>query len=443
MIFICLGLLVAALCVVHPPMGLYAVALTIPLETWTLPVGGLHPKLYQAGLALTAAALVARTARHGLNARRVLIAPLIPLLLTTVICEMVHWQYIQVGIGLVALQLILFGLIATVSVYAEDITVLTRIGWCLVAAGTLEATLGLGQVATFYAGGKFYIPGQSAYQTLILAGRPAGTFTEPDFFAAFLAAALAIGAGLRPRVEKGSGLRPLVDASLIVLTTCLVLSLVRAAWIAVICTLIVYALSRGWTRTTLPRLASARAWMAMVAILTVLVGGLALAAPQGFQALIIRGQNLLAVVEPENAGSVTRQGELDGLYAAISESPIVGHGIGTYGLLTTYGRRVAADTGREAGVPGAAHLLGILYEQGAIGLGALLILLFYIGARLKKALRGGADGALVARAMMMGGTAAFVSGLVNNDYYFGFFWLTLALAAAVGPNSRGRAESLL
>jgi hypothetical protein len=418
-------------CVQHPEWGLYAVALSMPLETLSPAVAGFHPKVYQACLVFALVGLLVRGASRRDTIASVEFFPLLPLALTVLVTELIHWRYLSVGLSLVGLQFIFFALFLAIGAYRGQVSVLVRVAWCLVVSGALEGVVGLVQLTAFYTGAGSAAPGFLAYHDLLQAGRASGTFTEPDFFAAYLVMTLALGAGLRPRLRPGTVRRMVLDVSLVGMTACLLLALVRAAWVALICAVLIFWTSKLFTRERLPKIARARTWVLLLGLFSGLTLAFALAFPRGFDALAVRGRNLFAVVEMENGNSATRQIELDGLYTAISESPIVGHGMGTYGLLTDYGRTVAATVGRDTGVPGEAHLLGILYEHGLIGLAAIAPLLILVLARLRAALRGGGESAVLARAVGMAATAVAVTGLFNNDYYFGFSWIILAVAAAV------------
>lgn len=422
-----LGLAGLALLILRPEVGFVLMFLAVPLETIYWSPLGFRVKAYQV---LGIAILIALAVQVLIQRKRLVTTRLdLPLLLvgaSYLASLLLHFEYAAAGRSLMILQVWFLLTVWIVANYGQSPRLLKAAFWAIVAGGVFEALFGLVQ-----AGGFYHAPESATeYHAILVSGRPYGTFTEPDFYAPFILIAFFLT--LPFLVDRARHRwRSLLNLVTFLLFALLMLSMVRAVWVGLLMGLLVFAvlyLKEGLARN-LPRLGKLA--------LKFLVGGALLLVvfqlfyPSGFEALTTRARNILAVAEPENP-NLTRLNELQGAIAAIQMSPWIGHGVGTYGLLTEYGRSVAETTGREnGGVVGAGILFGILFDQGVLGLIPFLLLMSLLFLRVWRSIqRGPPAWKPYGQGLLLSLVAVIGSGLFNNDYYFGYFWMTIALAVA-------------
>jgi O-antigen ligase len=410
---------------VRPEIGLPIVFLAAPLETVFWEAVGVRVKPYQmigvvVMLGWAAQVLVGRRAPKGSSVA----LPLGVVVGGQVATFVMHLEYLSFGLSLFVLQLWFAAAVLLLANFADQPAVLRRCFWALVLAGSLEAVYGLAQTAGFYQGSG----AMATYQAILLDGRPYGTFTEPDFLAGFLAGSFLLVVPFWTRAKVGW--MPILLGMPILAVG--VLAMVRASWLGVLAGLLVFGVVR--LRGRAARVAGAP----VRGLLTVLVAGLATLAviawlsPPAVSAVMTRAKNIVTIVEPENPHP-TRLREVQEATAAVRDAPLTGHGIGTYGLYTRYGRGVAEDLGRQrGGVVGSGTPLGLLFDQGIPGLAFFILFMWVVFRRLWRALaRADAEWAPYLQAMLVSLTGLAVASLFNNVYYFGFLWLEIALAVAL------------
>jgi O-antigen ligase len=424
----------AAVIFVRPEIGLPIVFLAAPLETLAWEVVGVSIKPYQmvgvvVMLGWAAQVLVGRRTPRGSSVA----LPLGLVVGWQVATFVVHLENLSFGISLFFLQLWFAAAVLLLANFAGDAAVLRRCFWALVLAGVLEAVCGLAQGVGFYQGSG----AMATYQAILLDGRPYGTFTEADFLAGFLAGSFLLLVPFWTRAKVGPvpillGM-PILAAG--------VLAMVRASWLGVLAGLLVFGVVRLRGRAAQVAGAPVRG------LLTVLVAGLATLAviawlsPPALSAVMIRAKNIVTIVEPENPHP-TRLREVQEEMAAVRDAPLTGHGIGTFGLYTRYGRGVAEDLGRQrGGVVGSGTPLGLLFDQGIPGLAFFTLFMGVVFWRLWRALAtADEEWAPYLQAMLVSLAGLAVATLFNNIYYFGFLWLEIALAAALTESTSWRAR---
>jgi len=416
---------------VRPEIGLPIVFLAAPLETIFWEAVGVRVKPYQmvgvvVMLGWAAQVLVGRRTPRGSS-----VALFLGLVVGGQVATFVmHLAHLSFGISLFFLQLWFAAAVLLLANFAGEAAVLRRCFWALVLAGSLEALWGLAQAAGFYQGSGAV----ATYQAILLDGRPYGTFTEPDFLGGFLAGSFLLLVPFWTRAKVGW--MPILLGMPILAAG--VLAMVRASWLGVLAGLLVFGVVR--LRGHAARVAGAP----VRGLLTVLLVGLATLAviawlsPSAVSAVMTRAKNIVTIVEPENPHP-TRLREVQEATAAVRDAPLTGHGIGTYGLYTRYGRSVAEDLGRQrGGVVGSGTPLGLLFDQGIPGLAFFTLFMGVVFRRLWRALAT-ADGerAPYLQAMLVSLAGLAVVSLFNNVYYFGFLWLEIALAVALTESCLG------
>ena len=425
----------AVVVLIRPEIGLVLMFLTVPVETLFWDGPGVRIKPYQAIALVTVAGLVLQVVVHRRTLKGTpLAAPLFLLVLSYIAAFIFHTEFLSLGISLFLLQLWFVVIIYLVSNFADQPELLKRCLWALVIAGALEAAFGIGQAAGFYRAAG---PG-AAYSTILVEGRPAGTFPEPVFAAAFLSGALLLvlpfwGTSIRRAQQKKAwGVVPYLLLMLLVAAALLTMS--RASWLGLLAGLAVYAILKMSERK--PSLAASDL---VGKFGSFLLGGLLVAlviawlSPTAFSAMGVRAKNILSPVESENPFE-TRANEIRDAASAAGSRWLTGHGVGTYGVLTDYGQGVAADREQSrGGVVGSGTPLGLMFDQGIAGLAVYVVLLVVLFHRLLRALRMSVDRTWVPylQGSLISLVGLTVFALFNNLYYFGFFWLHIALAAAI------------
>jgi O-antigen ligase len=416
---------------VRPEIGLPIVFLAAPLEILFWEVVGVRVKPYQmvgvvVMLGWAAQVLVGRRTPRGSSVA----LPLGLVVGGQVATLIIHFEQLSFGIGLFFLQLWFAAAVLLLANFAGEPAVLRRCFWALVLAGSLEAVYGLAQAASFYQGSG----AMSTYQTILHDGRCWGTFTEADFLGGFLAGAFLLLVPFWTRAKVGS--MPILLGVPILAAG--VLAMVRASWLGLLAGLLVFGVVRLRGRAAQVAGAPVRG------LLTVLLAGLAILAiiawlsPPAVSAVMTRAKNIVTIVEPENPHP-TRLREVQQAMAAVRDAPLTGHGIGTYGLFTPYGRSVAEALGRQrGGVVGSGMPLGLLFDQGILGLAFFTLFMGVVFWRLWRALAtADQEQAPYLQAMLISLVGLAVASLFNNLYYFGFLWLEIALAVALTESCLG------
>ena len=425
-VLVVLALEAGVVMLARPEVGLPLVFLTAPLDVFFLQVFGVRLKSFQ----IISLVVLAGWGGQVLVARRPLRwSPLaIPLLLLTatyLLSFLLHSQYLYLGLPLFLLELWFVAIVLLVANFSERPDILRACLWAMVISGTGVAVYGVIEALGFYRDASV----TATYQAILHGGRPFATFTEPDFLGAYL-----MGTFLLLLPFLGSRRWPLWLMVLLGLPmlAAIVLVLVRAAWLGLLGGLAAYAWARWRQRGSGDPASFARGWAGLLAAAAVAALAVSWLAPSALGAAEVRARNLLAIVEPENP-SETRLNEVREAAAAALDSPLSGHGIGTYGVLTRYGATVAADRGQErSGVVGSGAVLGLMFDQGVLGVAAFALLLAVLFWRLNRALPlADAKMSPYVQGAFASLSGLAVSALVNNLFYFGFFWLIIALAAAL------------
>jgi O-antigen ligase len=415
----------AAVIFVRPDVGLPIVFLAAPLETLFWEAVGVRVKPYQmvgvvVMLGWAAQVLVGRRLPRGSSVA----LPLALIVGGQVATFVLHLEHLSFGISLFILQLWFAAAVLLLANFADEPALLRRCFWALVLAGSLEAVYGLTQAAGFYRESG----NMATYQAILLDGRSYGTFTEPDFLGGFLAGCFLLVVPFWARAKPGS--MPILLGVPILAAG--VLCMVRASWLGVLAGLLVFGAVRLRGRAARVTGAPVRGLVTVLVAVLATVAVIAWLSPPAVSAVMTRAKNIVTIVEPENPHA-TRLREVQGATVAVREAPLVGHGIGTYGLYTRYGHDVAEDVGRErGGVVGSGTPLGLLFDQGIPGLAFFILFMGAVFWRLWRALAV-ADGeqAPYLQAMLVSLAGLVVSSLFNNMYYFGFLWLEIALAVAL------------
>jgi O-antigen ligase len=419
---------------VRPETGLPIVFLLAPLEIFFWEVMGVRVKPYQmvgvvVMLGWAAQVLVARRRPRGSSVA----LPLGLIVGGQVATFVIHLEHMSFGLSLFFLQLWFAAAVLLLANFAGEPAVLRRCFWALVLAGSLEAVYSVVQAAGFYRESGTTL----AYHTILVGGRPSGTFTEPDFLGGFLAGSFLLLIPFWTRARPG--VAPILLGMPILAAG--VLAMVRASWLGVLAGLLVFGVVR--LRSRAPRAAGVPV-RGMLMLLLAGLSSLAVVgwlAPSAGSAVMIRAKNIVTVVEPENPHP-TRLREMQEALDAVRDTPLTGHGIGTYGLYTDYGRSVTVGVGRpRGGVVGAGTPLGLLFDQGVFGLAFFTLFMGVVFWRLWRALATADDEqAPYLQAMLISLAGLTVASLFNNMYYFGFLWLEIALAAALAESASWGAE---
>jgi O-antigen ligase len=431
----CAGLAVVIL--LRPEVGLMLVFLSAPLETTYLDIGiRIKPQHILGLLTIAGWTLQLFSGRERKIRGSILNAPLFLIVLTGLATFILHSRFASLGVSLFVLQIWFIAVIYLLASFSDQQQILMRCFWMLVIAGVLEAVYALFQSAGFYGSAGPV----TSYSSILQEGRPYGTFTEPDFLAPFLISSFLLTLPFwgAPGLNRWQRLIPL--AALLILTAG-ILTMVRAAWLGMLAGLFAFAWlklnERKGSAVITPVLKRAGAVLAAVAAITTL---LAFLSPAAFSAIEVRAKNIVSIVEPENPHP-TRLREVTETWETIKESPWTGHGIGTFGVTTRYGERIATGSDQlRAGVVGSGVFLGLLHDQGVFGLAAFALLIGILLWRLFTALRAAPQHhAPYLQAMFVAVVGLTVSSIFNNLYYFGFYWLVIALAAALAtaPAKRG------
>lgn len=424
-----LVLALVALILVRPEIGLMLMFLTAPLESTYVDLG-VRVKPHQVIGLLTLAGWALQLAigrREHLRGSN-LAKPLLLLLLTFVSAFALHMQYLSLGISLFGLQLWFIVVIFLVANFVDEPGLLQRCLWMFVIAGALEAVLAIGQAAGFYQTASPL----ASYGSILNHGRPAGTFSEPDFLAPFLVGSLLLVLPFWGSKRAG-GRSPAVYGIVLLLLAAAILAMVRASWLGMIAGLAVF----GWLKLrergdTLDFGALFKRFANIAAALAIVLVALAVVWPTALSTASVRAKNMITVVEPQNPHP-TRAREMQQAWDVIKQNPLLGHGVGTISVSTEYGRTVAASAkSGSSGVVGAGLWLGLLHDQGIGGLLAFASVMGLLLWRLLRALKT----ASATRLPYLQGALACVVGLTvsamfNNLYYFGYYWLIIALAAAL------------
>jgi O-antigen ligase len=424
-----LAALLAFVVLLRPEIGLMLIFLSAPLETTYLDLGvRIKPQhilglLTVAGWALQ---FLSRRERHIQGS--ILNVPLFLIVFTALTTFMLHSRFASLGISLFVLQLWFIAAIYLLANFSDRPETLKRCFWMLVIAGLLEAGYALIQSAGFYRSAGPV----ASYSAILQEGRPSGTFTEPDFLAPFLTSAFL----LTLPFWGAHGLtrwRRLIPVAALLILTASMFAMVRASWLGMLAGLLAFAwlklIERGESRRLVSLLKHGAGVLAAVALVTTVVAFLS---PTAFSAMTIRAKNMVSVVEPENPHP-TRAREISQTWSVIKQSPITGAGIGTFGITTEYGRRIAASPNRaSASVVGSGTPLSLLHDQGILGLLAFALLIGVLFWRLLTALnRGPPAHTPYIQGVFLAVLGLTVSSAFNNLYYFGFYWLIIALAAAL------------
>ena len=424
-----LALALAALILARPDIGLMLVFLTAPLETTYLDIG-VRVKPQQVIGLLTMAGWALQFAvgkRHVLHNSR-LSAPIALLVLTFLFSFILHSQFVSLGISLFVLQLWFIAMIYLAANFVDEPRVLRNCFWMFVAAGMFEGLLAVIQAAGFY----HTVDPAASYSSILVKGRPAGTFREPDFLAPFLIGSFLLVLPFWGGKKLGAWTPAVYGVGLLLLTAGM-LAMVRASWLGMFAGLAAF----GWLKLREKgHVFNAGAFLkraAGVAVaVAVIAASLSALSPTAFSAMSVRAKNMLTVVEPENP-QPTRQNEMSQAWTKVKESLLTGHGVGTYSVTTSYGQGIASQNSQtRAGVVGAGTPLGLLHDQGVIGFGAFAFLFGFLLWRLLIAVKAASRERLPyiegAFACLIGLTA---SACFNNLYYYGYYWLIIALAAAL------------
>ncbi|HUS83200.1 MAG TPA: O-antigen ligase family protein, partial [Dehalococcoidia bacterium] len=255
-------------------------------------------------------------------------------------------------------------------------------------------------------------------------------FTEPDFLAPFLVGSFLLILPFWGKKRVGAW-TPVVYFVVPLLLAASMLSMVRASWLGMFAGLAAFGWLKLRERGDRPDFGGWFKRMAgIAAAVAVIAMGLAVLWPAAFSTVSVRAKNMLTIVEPENPHA-TRLNEMTQTWNVIKENPLIGHGVGTFSVSTKYGQGVAATSGHRAGVVGAGTPLSLLHDQG---IGGLLAFALVLGVLLWRLVRASRTAGAVSSPYVQGVFACVVgltaSACFNNLYYFGYYWLIIALAAA-------------
>lgn len=419
----------AAVAVFRPEIGLALLFLSAPLETTYIDIGiRIKPQHILGMLTIAGWTLQSLSSKKRNIRGSILNLPLFLIVLMGLATFMLHSRFASLGMSLFALQLWFIAIIYLVANFADRPGTLSRCFWMLVIAGVLEAGFALVQSASFYrdAGAS------ASYSSILQEGRPSGTFTEPDFLAPFLVGSFLLTLPFWESSARTGWGRLIVPAALLILAACM-LTMVRAAWLGMLAGAIAFAWLKVSGRREPGRIASLlKRAAAVTAAIAAVIALLASVSPAAFSAMQVRAKNIVSIVEPENPHR-TRLREVNETWETIKESPLTGHGIGTFGVTTAYGGRIAAGSDQlRGGVVGSGFLLGLLHDQGLVGLALFVLLVVFLLCRLFVALRNARPNEVpYLQALFLALVALTVSSAFNNLYYFGFYWLVIALAAGM------------
>ena len=423
-----LALGLAALILVRPEVGLALMFLTAPLETTYLDVGfKVKPQQVIGLLTVAGFGLQFAVGQRKLLRSSSLNKPLFLLVLTFLFSFLMHPQFVSMGVSLFILQLWFIAVIFLAANFVDEPGVLRKCLWMFVTAGALEAVLAITQAAGFYETASPFM----SYGSILNHARPPGTFSEPDFLAPFLVGSFLLIIPFWGNKRVGTW-TPVIYAVVLLLLAASILAMVRASWLGMIAGLAAF----GWLKLRergegLDFAPIFKRFGGIVAAVAVIAVALAALWPTAFSTVSVRAKNMVAIVEPENPHA-TRRNEMTQTWNVIKENPLIGHGVGTFAISTKYGQTVASTERARAGVVGAGTPLSLLHDQGAGGLAAFAALLGVLLWRLARASKTvGAAGLPYVQgafACVIGLTA---SACFNNLYYFGYYWLIIALAAAL------------
>ena len=427
-------LALAAVILVRPEIGLVLMFLSAPLETTYLDLGArIKPQHVLGIITMAGWALQLVLDRQRAVRGTSLNIALFMMILAALISFIFNSQYISMGSSLFLLQLWFVAVIFLMANFADRPDVLKRCFWAFVAAGALEAVYAIIQAAGFYHDAD----PSTSYGAVLQGGRPFGTFSEPDFFAPFLIGAFLLLLPFWGNRRLGSWRTPARLALLLVLTASM-LAMVRASWLGLLAGLAAFAWlklsERGESQKIAALLKHAAGVLAAAGAIALV---LAWVSPTAFSTMTTRAKNLVAVVEPENPHP-TRAREIGQTWSVIKGNAITGAGIGTFAITTEYGRRIAsAPDHARAGVVGSGTPLSLLHDEGVIGLLAFVSVLGVLFWRLLGTLRTARpEWVPYLQGVFIAVVGLTVSSLFNNLFYFGFYWLVIALAAALTEHAR-------
>lgn len=397
-----------------------ALLLTVPLEAYFIPAGGLRLKLYQLiALAIVPGFVIA----VSLGQARFSIPLLPPLLMLlgfsglSIVYSIAPDETLRV----VFLQTMLLVVFCVVSVGLQDGEHYERAILALVVVGAVVALFGIYQLFAWRIGlptGISQTVGEGRpWKYLTRYGRPSGTFFEPDWYGAYmmlmLLQALPFSVGGPPRWRRAATL------AAVALALGLLVSGTRAAWLGFAVGVVSLFLFRSTARLRVLKM------IALAAVLiAALLAVLALTYAPYFAMIVERGVGMFST---QSHGVEGRLNTLEVVTDQIARHPYFGSGTGVLDhLVQGWGKAMAGRLGPNV-------FLTTWMEIGIVG-GVLLLWLFvalfvHVGRAALEATRW----AYLAQGSFAAALGLLVQSQFNNSFLLGFFWMQLALcSAAIG-----------
>jgi putative inorganic carbon (HCO3(-)) transporter len=330
--------------------------------------------------------------------------------------------------------LALIGLFLAAALFVRGSRRLRSVALVQVVAALPVAVIGIAQYLR-----PDLLPASNSYP-----GRALGPFGQPNRLGGYLIAVIPIAVALA-FTSPDRWLRAALCLGILLLTTCLILTFSRGAWIGLLASLVVLAAAAfRW-----PALAPRGAMLATVGVclllpaLLLLPSILARLAPKPNAA----AWNLPFDPEREGSGAM-REAIWSGAIRAAEARPVLGFGVGTFReafdrMKDDRMKRLEAEGTRTAD---NAHnqYLELLSERGVLGLAAFLVLAV-VGLAAAAALAGAAGGG-AARWLAVGLMAAVAALLVHGAFDLNLslvphqtlFYADLGVLAAAAPGTARR-----
>lgn len=331
--------------------------------------------------------------------------------------------------------LALIGLFLAAALFVRGSRRLRSVALVQVAAALPVAAIGIAQYLR-----PDLLPAPNSYP-----GRALGPFGQPNRLGGYLIAVIPIAVALA-FTSPDRWLRAALCLSILLLTTCLIVTFSRGAWIGLLASLVVLAAAAFRWPALAPRgamLATVGACLVLPALL-LLPSILARLAPKPHAAA---AWNLPFDPEREGSGAM-REAIWSGAIRAAEARPVLGFGVGTFReafdrMKGDRMKRLEAEGTRTAD---NAHnqYLELLSERGVLGLAAFLVLVV-VGLAAGGALAG-APGGGATRWLAVGFMAAVAALLAHGAFDLNLslvphqtlLYADLGVLAAVAPGTAGR-----
>ncbi len=300
-------------------------------------------------------------------------------------------------------QLVLLATSGAIVASRADQEACLRMAYGLFAVCAIGAAIGLGQRTGVIPYTHFTDPNQL--------GRVRGIWREPDWFGMFAAVGLVLSFRLPMRFS-------LQAFTTLVLTAAVVLSLARAAWIALAVVALV-SLARAYRRAD-----TAKRWQNRAVLASALIGGaLFLSQNADVRQYAAARAGALVGIRQQDTGLQARQAQTNALLDLAASAPWYGHGLSTAGRVTVDGR---IDYGSAINNVATNWVLGWWIDGKLLAI-PLIALLALSAVRFI----GTAGGAVL--------TLVLVASLASNAMLMPIAWLAFGLGAAeAAENARRR-----